>query len=404
MEMEHLMGLSFQKELYLVSNLFPTYQRKNIHFVKGNGSYLIDDQDKQYLDFLSGIAVCNLGHCHPQVVKALHNQIDSLWHVSNLFTIEKQEEVAEILCKSFEDGLSFFCNSGTEANEAAIKLARKYTGKSHIISFKQSFHGRTFGSMAATGQSKIHEGFGEMLNGFTYVPFNDVDALQAEITENTGAIILEVIQGEGGVIVGEENFFEGVAALCQKYELLLIVDEVQTGIGRTGTMFAYEQTPLKPDIITLAKGLGNGIPVGAVIGHKKLASAFSYGSHGSTFGGNYLAMTSAYETVNIIHKIEFLQSVKNKGEYLQQKLSEIREQFPTIIDIRGKGLMIGIECNQNVSPLVEHLLEKGLIVGTAGPNTLRLLPPLTVSIEEIDEAAFIIKNSISQFCLNEIVK
>ncbi|MEH6938807.1 acetylornithine transaminase [Bacillus sp. JJ664] len=394
------MELCFLKELYLVSNLFPTYQRKNIHFVKGNGSYLIDDQNKQYLDFLSGIAVCNLGHCHPKIVSALHNQIESLWHVSNLFTIKKQEEVASILCNSFENGLAFFCNSGTEANEAAIKLARKYTGKSHIISFQQSFHGRTFGSMAATGQPKIHEGFGDMLNGFTYVPFNDLEALQAEITENTGAIILEVIQGEGGVIVGEEDFFEGIAALCEKYELLLIVDEVQTGIGRTGTMFAYEQTPLKPDIITIAKGLGNGIPVGALIGDKKLASAFSYGSHGSTFGGNYLAMTSAYETVNIINQKEFLSTVKEKGVYLKNKLSELMKQFPIVEDIRGKGLMIGIECNQNVSLLVEKLLKNGLIVGTAGANIIRLLPPLTISHEEIDEAVFCIKEVLSQFFLN----
>ncbi|MET3194869.1 acetylornithine/N-succinyldiaminopimelate aminotransferase [Bacillus sp. OAE603] len=384
-----------------MSNLFPTYQRKDIHFVKGNGSYLIDDQNKHYLDFLSGIAVCNLGHCHPKIVSALHNQIESLWHVSNIFTINKQEEVAKLLCKSFKNALAFFCNSGTEANEAAIKLARKYTGKSHIISFKQSFHGRTFGSMAATGQSKIHEGYGEMLNGFSYVPFNDLEALQAEITENTGAIILEVIQGEGGVIVGEEGFFEGIAALCEKYELLLIVDEVQTGIGRTGTMFAYEQTPLKPDIITLAKGLGNGIPVGALIGDKKLASAFSYGSHGSTFGGNYLAMTSAYETVNIINQKEFLATVKEKGDYLKNKLTEIKEQFPIVEDIRGKGLMIGIECNQLVSLLVDQLLAKGLIVGTAGPNTLRLLPPLTTSYEEIDEAVYYLKEVMAQFCINK---
>ncbi|WP_087998161.1 acetylornithine transaminase [Gottfriedia solisilvae] len=395
------MELCLQKELFLVSNLFPTYQRKDIHFVKGNGSYLIDDQNKHYLDFLSGIAVCNLGHCHPKIVSALHNQIESLWHVSNLFTIKKQEEVAKILCKSFENGLAFFCNSGTEANEAAIKLARKYTGKSHIISFKQSFHGRTFGSMAATGQSKIHEGYGEMLNGFSYVQFNDLEELQAEITENTGAIILEVIQGEGGVIVGEEGFFEGITALCEKYELLLIVDEVQTGIGRTGTMFAYEQTPLKPDIITLAKGLGNGIPVGALIGDKKLASAFSYGSHGSTFGGNYLAMTSAYETVNIINQKEFLATVKEKGDYLKNKLTEIKEQFPIVEELRGKGLMIGIECNQNVSLLVDQLLAKGLIVGTAGPNTLRLLPPLTISHEEIDEAVYYMKEVMAQFSLNK---
>lgn len=383
-----------------MSKLFPTYNRKKITFVKGQGSYLIDDQNNKYLDFLSGIAVCNLGHCHPTVANALHNQIDTLWHVSNLFTNEKQEKVAEVLLKNKQDGLVFFCNSGTEANEAAIKLARKYTGKSHIISFKQSFHGRTLGSMAATGQSKIHEGYGEMLRGFSYVPYNDLAALEAEVNEETGAIILEVIQGEGGVIVGEEDFFEGVEALCKKHELLLIVDEVQTGIGRTGTMFAYEQTPLNPDIITLAKGLGNGFPVGAVIGKKKLESTFSYGSHGSTFGGNYLAMTSAYETVKIINNDVFLSSVMEKGNYLIKNLTSLKETYPMIVEIRGKGLMIGIEVDHEVSQIIALFIKNGLIVGTAGPNIIRLLPPLNVTINELDEAFIKINQVFSKLQFN----
>lgn len=387
-----------------MSNLFPTYNKKTINFLNGKGTYLYDDENNKYLDFLSGIAVCNLGHCHPKVVDALKEQVESIWHVSNLFTIKKQEELAKVLVKSYEDGLVFFCNSGTEANEAAIKLARKHSGKSHIISFKQSFHGRTFGSMAATGQSKIHEGYGEMLNGFTYVPFNDLNALQNEINENTGAIILEVIQGEGGVIVGNNDFFEGVQALCKKHELLLIVDEVQTGVGRTGTMFAYEQTPLDPDIITLAKGLGNGFPVGAMLGKNKLAKSFSLGAHGSTFGGNYLAMAAAFETINIINDIQFLNTVKDKGNYLFDKLAEVKKEFPQILEIRGKGLMIGIELNLPVDQLVEQFLKNGLIVGTAGANVLRLLPPINLSYEEIDEAIQIMKQVLSSYFLNTQVK
>ncbi|MFD4707743.1 acetylornithine transaminase [Gottfriedia sp. NPDC058432] len=387
-----------------MSNLFPTYNKKTINFQNGKGTYLYDDENNKYLDFLSGIAVCNLGHCHPNVVNALKEQVESIWHVSNLFTIKKQEELAKILVKSFKDGLVFFCNSGTEANEAAIKLARKHSGKSQIISFKQSFHGRTFGSMAATGQSKIHEGYGEMLSGFTYVPYNDINALQNEINENTGAIILEVIQGEGGVIVGNNDFFEGVQALCKKHELLLIVDEVQTGVGRTGTMFAYEQTPLDPDIITLAKGLGNGFPVGAMLGKNNLANTFSLGAHGSTFGGNYLAMAAAFETINIINDLPFLNSVKDKGQYLFDKLAEIKEEFPQIVEIRGKGLMVGIELNLSVDQLVEQFLKNGLIVGTAGPNVLRLLPPINLSYEEIDEAIQIMKQVLSNYFLNSQVK
>ncbi|PGS53394.1 acetylornithine transaminase [Bacillus sp. AFS041924] len=387
-----------------MSNLFPTYHKKTINFLIGKGTYLFDDEHNKYLDFLSGIAVCNLGHCHPKVVNVLKEQVESIWHVSNLFTIKKQEELAEVLVKSFKDGLVFFCNSGTEANEAAIKLAKKHTGKSHIISFKQSFHGRTFGSMAATGQSKVHEGYGEMLSGFTYVPYNDLNALQNEINENTGAIILEVIQGEGGVIVGNNDFFEGVQTLCEKHELLLIVDEVQTGVGRTGTMFAYEQTPLNPDIITLAKGLGNGFPVGAMLGKNKLASTLSPGSHGSTFGGNYLAMATAFETINIINDHTFLNDVKDKGTYLFDKLTEVKNEFPQILEIRGKGLMIGIELTLPVDQLVNQFLINGLIVGTAGANVLRLLPPLNVSFEEIDEAIQIMKQVLSAYFLNSQVK
>ncbi|MFB7141217.1 acetylornithine transaminase [Gottfriedia sp. NPDC056225] len=386
-----------------MSKLFPTYNKKPINFLNGKGTYLFDDENNKYLDFLSGIAVCNLGHCHPKVSNALKEQVDSIWHISNLFTIKKQEELAELLVKSFNDGLAFFCNSGTEANEAAIKLAKKHTSKSHIISFKQSFHGRTFGSMAATGQPKIHEGYGEMLSGFTYVPYNDLNALQNEINENTGAIILEIIQGEGGVIVGNNDFFEGVQALCKKHELLLIVDEVQTGVGRTGTMFAYEQTPLNPDIITLAKGLGNGFPVGAMLGKNKLASTFSAGAHGSTFGGNYLAMAAAFETINIINDHVFLNEVKEKGSYLFDKLTDIKKEFPQILEIRGKGLMVGIELTGPVDQLVEQFLKNGLIVGTAGANVLRLLPPINLSYEEIDEAIQIMKQVLSSYFLNSQV-
>jgi acetylornithine/N-succinyldiaminopimelate aminotransferase len=369
-----------------VSNLFPTYNRWPITVKEAKGTMLIDNNGKQYLDFVAGIAVCNLGHCNHHVNEAIKDQLDKVLHVSNLFHIEGQERVAKLLVSNSSGDSVFFCNSGTEANEAAIKLVRKATRKKKIISFYQSFHGRTMGSLSATGQDKIHQGFGPLLEGFTYVPYNDSDALKAVVDNEVAAIILEVVQGEGGVHETTPEFIETINELKDKYDFLVVVDEVQTGIGRTGKAFGYQHYNLSPDIITVAKGLANGFPVGGLIGKKNLIEAFGPGSHGSTFGGNPLAMAAAEATVETIFTEEFLIEVAKKGNYFIANLKEMLKCSKIVKEVRGKGLMIGIECYQDVSFIISSLRDNGLLVLNAGPNVVRLLPPLTVSFEELDEA------------------
>ncbi|RXI98280.1 acetylornithine transaminase [Anaerobacillus alkaliphilus] len=373
-----------------MSNLFPTYNKWPIKVKEASGLTLIDDQGKKYLDFVAGIAVCNLGHCHPYVNEAIKTQLDKVLHVSNLFHVEGQEEVSELLVSHSSGDAVFFCNSGTEANEAAIKLVRKATSKKKIITFYQSFHGRTMGSLSATGQEKIHLGFGPLLEGFVYVPYNDCNSLINAVDEDVAAIFLEVIQGEGGVHEASVQFIETINQLKETYNLLVVVDEVQTGIGRTGKAFGYQHYPLSPDIITVAKGLGNGFPVGGLIGKAHLVEAFGPGSHGSTFGGNPLAMAAAKATLETIFNHEFLQVVEEKGSYFFLKLTEKLNSTTMVKEIRGKGLMIGIECNQDVTPIIGSLRNNGLLVLNAGPNVLRLLPPLTVSYEELDQAISLI--------------
>ncbi|VEF48113.1 acetylornithine aminotransferase [Bacillus freudenreichii] len=373
-----------------MSHIFNTYARWDVELVSGNGTKVIDKNGKEYLDFTSGIGVCNLGHCHPDVVKALQEQLTKLWHTSNLFQSSLQEQVAVLLTEHSCGDAVFFANSGAEANEAAIKLARKYTGKSKIITFLQSFHGRTLGTIAATGQEKVKTGFGPLLETFVHVPFNDIEALKNEVDSETAAIMLEVVQGEGGVLPADPEFLQEVEKICEENNILLIIDEVQTGIGRTGKPFAYQHYNLSPDIITSAKGLGNGIPVGAMIGKEKLKSAFTPGTHATTFGGGPLAMTAASAALKLIFDEEFLADVEKKGDYLAQKLSSL----DGIVDIRHKGLMLGIEFSEDVSERLAKLREKGLIVLNAGPNVIRMLPPLTVSIDEIDEAVEILQKNV----------
>ncbi|MEC1261561.1 acetylornithine transaminase [Bacillus swezeyi] len=369
-----------------MSHLFQTYSRWNINIKKAKGTIAEDENGKTYLDFVQGIAVCNLGHCPDAVADAIKKQLDDVWHVSNLFKNDLQEKVAEQLTNHSTGDLVFFCNSGAEANEAAVKLARKYTQKTKIITFKQSFHGRTYAGMAATGQEKIKHGFGPMLTGFHYLPYNEPEAFQTlSGQDDIAAVMLETIQGEGGVIPADREFLQEVQAFCREKQALLIVDEVQTGIGRTGKAFGYEHGGLSPDIITVAKGLGSGFPVGAVIGKKELSEAFSPGSHGTTFGGNMLAMAAANATLNIIFEKSFLEEVSAKGEFLQKELKE-KLQFPCIKEIRGKGLIAGIECEAPVQPLIEDLQKDGLLVLPAGLNVIRLLPPLSVAKNEISEA------------------
>lgn len=378
-----------------MSSLFPTYQRWDVHVKSGKGTTLVDTNDKEYLDFIGGIAVCNLGHCHPTIVDALKKQAEQLWHVSNLFEIDGQEQAASVLAENSGGDYVFFCNSGTEANEAAIKLARKHTGKQHIISLKNSFHGRTLGSMAATGQAKIHEGYGTMLESFSYADLNDLESVKSLVTEETAAVMVEVVQGEGGVRVMDATFAEGLQALCNEHSLLLIVDEVQTGIGRTGKAFGYEHFNLSPDIITVAKGLGNGFPVGALIGKAHLKSAFQPGSHGSTFGGNPLAMAVVNAVLTEVFNESFLNEVVNKGKAFENYLNEALNGSPVVKEVRGLGLIAGIECHAPVVDYITKAREKGLLVLPAGPNVIRLLPPLVATNEELKKAAFILAEVVT---------
>ena len=372
-----------------MSFLFQNYNRASIEFVKAEGNYLMDSEGRAYLDFSSGIGVTNLGF-HPQVQAALLRQAEQIWHSPNLYLSSLQEKVAEELVAGY-DYLAFFCNSGAEANEAAIKLARKASGKQGIISFQQSFHGRTFGAMAATGQEKIKIGFGDGLSHFSYAIYNDLASVKALVNSDTAAVMLELVQGESGVLPADEQFVQDLADFCRQNKILLVVDEVQTGMGRTGKLYSFEHYGIVPDIVTLAKGLANGVPVGAMLGKKELASAFNYGSHGSTFGGNRLAMAAALETLRQLKAPGFMEEVQEKSRLLVGELQTALQGNPRILAIRGLGLMIGIETSSNLSVLVEKAREKGLIVLTAGTNVIRLLPPLTLSEEEIQRGVGTLK-------------
>lgn len=375
--------------------IFPTYNRFDVKVKQAFGTRVTDINGKDYLDFGSGIGVCNLGHRHPDVQTAVEEQLNKYWHVSNLYHHPIQEEVAKKLTENSVGDYVFFCNSGAEANEAAIKLARKATGKTKIITFKQSFHGRTFATMSATGQEKIQVGFGPLLETFVYAPYNDIDAVKEMIDDETAAVMLELVQGEGGVIPADHSFIRELENICKEKSTVLIVDEIQTGIGRTGKRFAYEHYGIKPDIITLAKGLGNGVPVGAMLAIEKFYEAFGPGSHGSTFGGNPLAMAAAKAVLDIAFDEKFLEAVANKSDYLHAQLTERIEDLPIVKSIRGKGMMIGIECAEETSGLIPQLIEKGLLVLAAGPTVIRLLPPLTVTKDEIDQAVSVIRDVLA---------
>lgn len=377
--------------------LFPTYNRFPLSVQSATGAEITDINGKTYVDFGSGIGVCNLGHCHPIVQKAVEKQLHLYWHTSNLYENPIQSEVAAQITTHSHGDYVFFCNSGAEANEAAIKLARKVTGKETIITFQQSFHGRTFATMAATGQEKVREGFGPMLEKFSYATFNDLTSVEQLIDENTAAVMLEVVQGEGGVHPADHEFIEGVATLCKKNNILLIVDEIQTGIGRTGKKFGFEHYQIEPDIFTLAKGLGNGLPVGAMVAKAAYKDHFGPGSHGSTFGGNPLAMASANAVLQIVFEDAFLDEVEAKASYLQEKLEKEIAPLASVQAIRQKGMMVGIDCDKSVAPIVTQLLEKGLLVLSAGDTVVRLLPPLIVTEEQIDEAIQLLKVVLATF-------
>lgn len=375
-----------------MSYLFPNYTRDSIDLVDGDGCYVYDQDQRRYLDFTSGIGVTNLGHKHPKVLQALTDQTTKIWHSSNLYTNHLQEQVAQKLTMG-KDYLTFFCNSGTEANEAAIKLARKATGRTKILSFTQSFHGRTYGALSATGQPALQAGFYPIVAGFDYLPYNQLNPLKEKLTDDVAAVILEVIQGEGGIIPAEKQWLQTVARLCHENNSLLIVDEIQSGMGRTGNFFAFEAYEIKPDIITLAKALANGIPAGAMLGKVELAEAFGPGAHGTTFGGNNLAMQVAKTVVTEINQPAFLSAVAAKGNDLKEGLTQLIDQTAKVTAVRGSGLMIGVELDspETLQKVLVELKQQQLLALKAGQTVLRLLPPLTISQAELMQGLKIIQ-------------
>jgi acetylornithine aminotransferase len=374
--------------------VFKTYMRQGRPFVKGEGTRLIDDQGKKYTDFLAGIAVCNLGHCHPKISKAIEAQAKTLVHVSNLFYTQPQADLARLLVeKSFADRV-FFANSGAEANEAAIKLARRYYQRQgnkerfRIITMTQSFHGRTMAALSATGQDKIKDGFYPLLEGFTHIPFNDIEALKSELDDSVCALMMEPVQGEGGVIPADPGYLAQVRKLCTENNTLLIFDEIQSGMGRCGTLFAHQDYGIEPDIMTLAKGLANGVPIGAMMATAEAAKGFDYGSHATTFGGTPLATAAALETLRLISDKNFLDSVQETGEYFREQLEILKDKYPKIIEIRGKGLLIGLELNcdkgRGAGDFVSECFKKGFIINGIQDKVLRFAPPLIIKKTEID--------------------
>lgn len=371
--------------------LMPTYRRAPVAFASGEGMWLTDLEGKRYLDFVAGVAVDVLGHNHPVLVEAIQAQAGRLLHVSNLYQIPQQALVAEWLVDHSVCDRAFFCNSGTEAVEAAIKLARKYGrqhagGRFEIIVAEHSFHGRTLGALAATMQPKYQQGFEPLPGGFISVPLNDLDALRAAITPTTAAVMLEPIQGEGGIHSATPAYLQGVRRLCDERGLLLIVDEIQTGMGRTGKLFAYEHFGIEPDMIVLAKGLGGGVPIGALLATERVAVSFAPGDHGSTFGGNPLACAAAFAVVSTIETDGLVAHAAKMGHYLVERLQVLAQKHAVITEIRGLGLMQALELSIQAAPIVDAARERGLLINAVKPTALRLVPPLIVTEAEIDEA------------------
>ncbi|MGD9764691.1 MAG: aspartate aminotransferase family protein [Candidatus Binatia bacterium] len=380
--------------------LFPTYARAPLALVRGEGTRVWDADGRVYLDFFSSTVVTNLGHQHPAIVRAIEAQAQRILHVSNLHYCEPQARLAEgLVTRSFGDRV-FLCNSGAEANEAAIKLARRHgharrDGRYEIITAYNSFHGRTLATLAATGQEKIRVGFEPLQAGFRYVPYDDVDAVAAALTPRTIAVMVEPVQGEGGIIAPSADYFRALRALCDRHELLLIFDEIQTGMGRTGTLFAYQQLDVVPDVMTLAKGLGAGVPIGAMLAGASVAGALDRGSHGSTFGGNALTCAVALAVLEVLEGGGALANCQAMGARLRAGLLALAAKYPVIDSVRGPGLLIGVQLTQPGAPIVERCLERGLIINCTANTVLRLTPPLTVSAAEVDEALAILDDVLS---------
>ena len=386
-------------------HLMNTYARFPVTFVRGEGLYAYDEEGRKYADFGSGISVNNLGHCHPAVVKAIAEQAQTLCHCSNLYWSEPQLDVAEYLVKYSGLDRVFFCNSGAEANEGAVKLARKYfydKGRSdqyEIITMKKSFHGRTLATLTATGQDKVKTGFAPLPEGFVYAAFNDFEDLKAKVSEHTCAVMLEPVQGEGGIYPAEKDYLEQVAAFCKEKGFLLIFDEIQCGMGRTGTMFAYEQYGVKPDIVTNAKALGGGLPFGAFIASEEVAASFGPGSHGSTFGANPVAASASRAVFEVMEKEDMLSHVKTVGADLRDRLLELKEEFPEVIkDVRGLGLMLGMEVTCGASAVVNACFDNGVVLLSAGPDVVRFLPPFIITEKDVDFLTETLKKAVNSIC------
>ena len=382
-------------------NIAGTYARFPIVLTKGSGCTLWDEEGRRYTDFIAGIAVCNLGHAHPEITRAVSRQAGKLCHVSNLYYTRPQAELARALTsKCFADRV-FFCNSGAEANEAAIKITRKYfndrkqAGKYRIISMKQSFHGRTMATLSATGQDKIKKGFDPILEGFDFVPFNDMVSLEKALTPETCAVMLEPIQGEGGLVCPDPGYLKAVREFCDQNDLLMIFDEVQTGMGRTGKLFAHEHYDVIPDVMTLAKALANGFPMGAMLASEKVAPAFNPGAHASTFGGTPVISAAALETLRILAEEGVVSRCAETGKYFREKLTWLKERHTIVEEVRGIGLLCGIKLNQAGSEIVNACMERGFLINCIQDDVLRFAPPLIIEKKEIDALIE---------CLNQVMK
>jgi predicted acetylornithine/succinylornithine family transaminase len=383
MDSQTLMRLS---EQYIAH----TYARFPIILVRGQGTRLWDIEGKEYLDFVAGLAVCNLGHCHPKVVKAIQEQAKKLIHVSNFYYIEPQIQLASLLCKhSFADKV-FFCNSGAEANEGALKLARKYAKENidrnryEVITMEQSFHGRTFATLTATAQSKYHKGYDPLMPGFKYIPFDDIEAMRKAIDEKTCAVLVEPIQGEGGVNIPKEGYLKAVREICDEKGVLLIFDEVQVGMGRTGTLFAYEHEGVEPDMLTLAKSLAGGVPIGALLIKEKVAKSFEPGDHASTFGGNPLATAAGVAALTALIEEGMLENCQKVGQYFLSQLMALGKRFSFVKEVRGRGLILGMELKIDGTEIVKEMMKKGFLINCTMNRVLRFLPPLIITEEEVD--------------------
>jgi len=381
--------------------LMTTYKRFPVVIERGLGVHLGDCNGRSYLDLVGGIAVCALGHSHPRVASAIKEQVEELTHISNYYHIEPQILLGALLVENTPLDKVFFCNSGAEANEAAIKLARRYAsekmpGKNEIITMRNSFHGRTLATVTATGQENLQVGFAPLPTGFSYVPFNDLPALEAAITDKTCAVRLEPIQGESGIVIPDDGYLTGVRRICDERGILMIADEIQTGMGRTGMLFACEHEDVVPDLMTVAKALANGFPIGAMLAKEHIAAAFVPGSHGSTFGGNPLACAAGLAALQTILEEGVIDNSREVGAYFLTRLVELKERHPAILTVRGRGLMIGVEMEGPCAPLVLKCMERGLLINCTNTTILRFVPPLILTRHDVDKAIQILDEALGE--------